>query len=101
MTGMRISSGIAEITSLSTSAGPRLEKTYLWPVYNNGTVNKIHGVTRRTDSSAVYTKPLGDDHNKLLRLSMTAAESEYTSKGNVINRSPLSSTPGSFFDALA
>ena len=98
---MRISSGIAEIMNLSTSAGLKLEKTFTWPVYNNGTVNKIHGVTRRTDSSAVYTKPLNDDHNKLLRLSMTAAESEYTAKGDVVTRNALTATPGSFFNALA
>jgi hypothetical protein len=97
---MRISSGIAEI-GLSRLTDNRIasEKFYLWPLYNAGKVQEIHGVTRWTDSNAVYTKPSSEDREKILALSRDNTNLEYSSYGN-ISKAASGIRPGSLFDAI-
>ncbi len=98
---MRISSGISEFTMPSRiQQSQQVKKMYVWPVYGEGKVNKIHGITRRISPDIVYAKPVPEDHVKLMGMK-ESRESLYSSSGgfNVKNTSHLQ--PGSFFDALA
>ncbi len=99
---MRISAGLAEI-NLSLTSANRIapEKTYIWPVYDNGKVNSIHGVTRRTESNGVYAKPLPEEHIRLLEELLSAPAAEYTSRGSAGDKRAVVYQPGTFFDALA
>lgn len=98
---MRISTGMAEI-GFSGMANNRIasEKFYVWPLYNAGRVENIHGVTRRTESNITYSKPSPEDHDKMLALMKSGSHHEYSPAG--ISRKTTSGIqPGSFFDALA
>lgn len=97
---MRISSGISEINFGAMSGiRPRDEKVYLWPVYGEGRVESIRGVTRRTEGNAVYSKPLPEEREKLLGLIDSSKASRYTQEGRLQSR-VASLQPGSFFDAI-
>jgi hypothetical protein len=97
---MRISSGLSVINfnKVENQKG-NSERFYVWPVYGEGRVEKIHGVTRRTSSNITYAKPLPEDHHRLLGLANNSGEHEYNSSGRVQTRSPIPE-PGSFFDAI-
>ena len=96
---MRISSGISEINfNLPLENRIQSERAFIWPVYNAGKVESIHGVTRRTDSNAIYAKPSAEDREKIIMLSSTRAEETYTQRGNRQSRQLLQ--PGSLFDAV-
>jgi hypothetical protein len=98
---MRISSGMAEIgygNLLSSRIAS--EKFYIWPLYNSGRVENIHGVTRRTESNITYSKPSSEDRDKLLAAMNDNSLQEYSPAGKYHRRS-FGIHPGSFFDALA
>ncbi len=76
------------------------EKFFVWPQYNAGRVNDIHGVTRRTESNITYTKPFPEDRDRLLALVNENSLREYSPAGKYC-RSSLGIHPGSFFDAIA
>ena len=97
---MNISSGISEI-SFGAMSGirPRDEKVYIWPVYGEGRVERVLGVTRRTEGNAIYSKPLPEERAKLLDLIESSSVTRYTQEGRLQGR--ISSLqPGSFFDAI-
>ncbi len=97
---MRISSGLSEIQFHANPSG-RIpgERIYLWPAYGEGKVDRIQGVTRRTEGNALYSKPLPEDREKLLGMIESSGSSSYDSGGRV--RNSLSGLrPGSFFDAV-
>jgi hypothetical protein len=98
---MRISAGIAEI-GLNSLRGNSIisEKAYIWPVYHEGKVDSISGVSKRT-ASAAYIKPNPEDRAKLLDISRNTPDAEYNSSGKISMRNGLSSQRGSFFDAIA
>ncbi len=97
---MRISSGIAEI-NLQSYRNSRVEssKTYVWPVYNAGKVEQIRGITRRTESNIVYSKPTVEDADKLYQMATSGSMNEYTSTGTQAIK--LGIEPGTLFDAIA
>jgi hypothetical protein len=95
---MRISSGVSEISfTARPESAIRAEKVYIWPVYADARVERIQGITRRTEGNAVYSKPLPEDQEKLISL-MQSPTCHYTGEGRA--RSHCSLPPGSFFDAL-
>ncbi len=96
---MMISNGISEIR-LHQSGVHRTEseRIFVWPLYNAGKVEKIHGVTRHTESNAMYAKPSGDDREKILSMSAHRSEVTYTPRGD--QKSHLMLQPGSLFDAV-
>ncbi len=98
---MRISTGISEISFINRSGvATRVpEKVYIWPVYAEGRVEPIQGVARRTDGSAIYSKPLPEDAGKLLESMNTASVYCYGENGHKSVTASL--PPGTFFDALA
>ena len=98
---MRISTGMAEI-SFQNIPGSRIasEQFYVWPLYNAGRVESIHGVTRRTDSNITYTKPSQEDREKIMGLANERSFNEYSSAGR-IGRAHGGLQPGSLFDAIA
>jgi len=99
---MRISTGIAELHLASAQSGRvKAEKAYLWPVYDAGKITNIHGVTKRTDSNSVYSKPLPEEHIRLLQELHNSPIAEYTPRGLASERRSVSYQPGTFFDALA
>lgn len=99
---MKISSGFSEININTLQSNKiRSEKLYVWPVYDQGKVEQIHAVTRRTESNIAYSKPVESDHMKLMGISRNTFESEYNSSGKVTQRSVLAAQPGTFFDAIA
>ncbi len=97
---MRISSGIAEISQHSYRNN-RVEnsKMYVWPVYNAGRVEQIRGITRKTDSNVVYSKPTVEDAEKIHKLVTENTMSEYTASGSQDMK--VSIEPGTLFDAIA
>lgn len=98
---MRISTGIADIAFSAlqgTKAGS--EKFFVWPLYNAGRIESIHGVSRRTESNAVYLKPSPEDRERILNLAKNQSENEYSSSGR-LGSTPAWVRPGSLFDALA
>ncbi len=96
---MRISTGISEISFINRfDAAARAEKVYLWPVYGEGRVERIQGVTRRTEGNAIYSKPLPEEREKLLEIMNSAPSFRYAENGFKSATSPL--PPGTFFDAL-
>jgi hypothetical protein len=99
---MRISSGMAEI-GFNPASGSRIasEQFYVWPLYNAGKVENIRGVTRRTESNAIYTKPSQQDREKILDLAKNTGHSfnEYSPSGRA-DRPHAGLLPGSLFDAI-
>ena len=95
---MQISSGISEINFFNTNK-VSTEKIYSWPLYNSGKVDKIHSITRRTETNNTYTKPSFEDKEKLIGISLQQTHSEYNSKGlKIKNLSAI--PPGSLFNAI-
>lgn len=96
---MNISTGISEINSIRFSgASPVKEKTFIWPAYTDGKVEKIRPMGPHS-SGAVYYKPSPDEENKILD-KMKTGHGEYNSSGR-ISRSATPLQPGSLFNALA
>ncbi len=97
---MRISSGLAEI-GFGIHQGGRIasEKFYVWPLYNAGRVETIHGVTRRTESNGIYTKPSPEDRDRIMNLAKEQTENEYSPSGR-ISKTPPGIRPGSLFEAI-
>jgi hypothetical protein len=96
---MNISTGISEINSVRFSgASPVKQKTFIWPAYTDGKVERINAAGPRP-SGPVYYKPSSDDENKLLN-NMKTAHGEYNSSGR-ISRTATPLQPGSLFNALA
>jgi hypothetical protein len=97
---MKISTGLSEIR-INANAGKTAgsKKVYLWPNYNAGNVGKIRGVVRRTESNAIYSKPLSDDVDKLFSEHKNSVN-QYTEKG-YIQKTSLNSYPGMLFEAIA
>jgi hypothetical protein len=96
---MRISSGISEIHfhTPMDSARPS-ERVFIWPLYNAGRVERLHGITRQTESNAIYAKPSSDDREKILMTLSSRSEVTYTDRGS--QRSHQLFGPGSLFDAV-
>ncbi len=97
---MKISSGLSEFTIPSHLKARQAEKVYVWPVYGEGKINKIHGVTRRMSNDITYAKPTPEDHVKLLGLK-ESREALYSSSGSFNSKHTTHVKPGSFFDAFA
>jgi hypothetical protein len=97
---MRISSGMAEI-GFNPVQGSRIasEQFYVWPLYNAGRVESIRGVTRRTESNVIYSKPSLQDREKILELAKERSFNEYSPSGR-IGRPHAGLQPGSLFDAI-
>lgn len=96
---MRISSGISEIYFHSPMESTRQsERVFIWPLYNAGRVEKLHGITRQTESNAIYAKPSKDDRDKILTMSSERSDVTYTDRGG--QRSHKIFGPGSLFDAV-
>lgn len=98
---MRISSGMAEI-GFNNLPGMRVasEQFYVWPLYNAGRVESIQGVTRRTESNVIYSKPSPSDHDRIIDLAKDRSCSEYSATGRT-GRAHCGLQPGSLFDAIA
>ena len=97
---MNVSSSVSVI-NLHGYASSRVttDRYFVWPVYGEGKVEKIHGITRRTDGNAVYSKPIPEDHYRLMGLAGSAGEMQYDRSGRVQARSSIPEH-GSFFDAI-
>ncbi|HOT46331.1 MAG TPA: hypothetical protein PLM53_10655 [Spirochaetota bacterium] len=98
---MRISAGLAEI-GFANPLNNRIasEKFFVWPLYNAGKVEDIHGVTRRTESNIAYSKPTPEDHDRLLAMMKDNPQKEYSPAGT-LRAAACGIQPGSFFDAIA
>ncbi len=98
---MRISAGIAEISFTNLQGTrPASDKFFVWPLYNAGRIDSIHGVSRRTESNALYLKPSPEDRERILNIAKNHSENEYSSSGKIGN-TPTWVRPGSLFEALA
>jgi hypothetical protein len=93
---MRISSGIAEINFNRLNA----DKIYVWPQYAEGQVGSIRNISRRTDPSFTYYKPLPEEREKIFDLYRRELNAGYSSAGRVMRSGPVI-RPGSLFDAIA
>jgi hypothetical protein len=99
---MRISTGISEISFLAPKAGPgAVDKTFIWPVYDNGSVTRIQGIAKRTQSNITYIKPTPEEHLRLFEGLERSRQSEYTASGTSVEKKGTVYAPGTFFDALA
>ena len=97
---MRISSGMAEINFGNPPNRIASEKFYVWPLYNAGRVETIHGVMRRTESNVTYSKPTTEDRDRLLAMMNDNPQKEYSPAGT-LRAKTYGIQPGSFFDAIA
>lgn len=96
---MNISTGISEINLSRTGTNnPVSGKSYIWPKYHEGRVEKITNPGPQHDQP-VYSKPSLQEREKLIGM-MYRSENGYDSYGKAENRRPFIK-PGSFFDALA
>ena len=96
---MRISSGMAEISSPQAAQGAR--KTWLWPVYDAGKVDPVFRVTREIDGKGYYTKPTPEERERLLGMMAESRAQTYTPTGGIVQSGDVRFRPGTFFDAMA
>ena len=98
---MKISNAISEITVNKFSNNKiETEKNYIWPQYGAGKVNKIRGVVRKTGTNAIYSKPIQNDKDKIIKQLNEKNNSLYSAKGN-IDHKKIVIQPGLLFDAIA
>jgi hypothetical protein len=96
---MNISTGISAINlNRAGESSSVSSKSYIWPKYHDGKVDKITYPGPR-DGEPVYSKPTLAEKEKLIGM-MYRSENEYDSYGRTDSRKPFIK-PGSFFDALA
>jgi len=96
---MNISTGISEIRSASLTGTSRVNnKTFIWPAYVNGKVEKIKNVHPRS-SEPIYYKSSPSEQNKILE-NMQKNQGEYNASGK-ISRAAGSIEPGLLFNAIA
>jgi hypothetical protein len=93
---MRISSGMAEINFNRLNT----DKIYVWPQYAEGRVERTGNITRRTDPSFGYYKPLPEEREKIIDLYRRESNAGYSSAGRIMRSGP-GIRPGSLFDAIA
>ena len=99
---MRISTGLAEIYTPRTDGIEPAQKTYLWPVYNQGKVDPVFRVTREIDGQGYYTKPSPEEKERLLQMMGTKKNvSSYNATGGIALSGDVMFKPGTFFDAMA
>lgn len=97
---MRISTGIAEITSIRQANNiTATEKIYIWPVYGEGRVEPIRPIHQNLEGKVVYTKPIPKEPEMLIELITRSQLFHYTQTADARQYSIL--LPGSFFDAIA
>lgn len=96
---MNISTGISEIRTTSFSgASPVKNKTFIWPAYTDGKVEKIQGAGPRS-SEPIYYKSTPEQQNKIFDL-VKNSQSEYNASGRTTG-SNTRIQPGSLFNAIA
>jgi hypothetical protein len=96
---MNISTGISEIRNSSLSGSQQVKnRTFIWPAYTNGKVEKIKNVQARSPEP-IYYKSSPAEHNKILE-SMQKSRNEYNASGK-ISRAAAHIRPGSLFNAIA
>lgn len=96
---MNISTGISEIrTSSFYGTSPVKTKTFIWPAYTNGKVEKIQG-TGSGFAKPVYYKPTPEQQNKIFDLAKNS-HSEYNASGKITG-TKAQPEPGSLFNAIA
>ncbi len=95
---MNISSGISTINIPSLNGNDRVAgKTYIWPSYHQGSVERIKALGRRPQEP-IYFKPSPEKRDEIL--SSMKHEEAYSTQGIVSQMSP-EIAPGSLFNALA
>ena len=98
---MNISTGISVINyPYHTSRGVKFNKTYLWPIYDAGSVNKIPAISSEIKSEISYIEPSNEEKNRQLAVSKNSLHIEYTSNAKALKH-PSHYYPGSLFDAMA
>jgi len=96
---MNISSGISAINIASGSGVNRVSnKTYVWPVYQDGKVEKIKSANRQF-GEPVYFKPSENARDEILK-NAALTENSYTPQGTIAKTSPKIER-GSLFSAFA
>ena len=76
------------------------DKIYVWPQYAEGCVGSIRNISRRTDPSFAYYKPLPEEREKIFDLYRRELNAGYSSAGRIM-RSVSGIRPGLLFDAVA
>lgn len=96
---MNISTGISEIRNLSFSGtSPVNNKTFIWPAYTDGKVEKIRSIDPRSQGP-IYNKPSPEQQNKILDM-MKNSQMGYNASGRITG-SDARIEPGSLFNAIA
>ncbi len=95
---MKISSGISTINIPSLSENGRVSgKTYIWPAYHEGAVEKIKAPGNRPQEP-IYFKASPEQKEEIL--SSVRREESYSTQG-IVSRLSHEIAPGSLFNALA
>lgn len=99
---MKISNGLSEITTYSTNNINNAKKSYLWPEYANGKVDKINAVKRKLQSdNTYYSKASETEKTALINKAKQDDNTIYALSGKLKNTSPSNIKPGSLFNAYA
>lgn len=96
---MNISEGLSIINRVSYGDNIQSAKTYLWPSYNAGSVEKIRPVIKETDGNIPYKKSSDEDTEKILSAIKNQNNFSYSPYGKLENKNPLIK-PGILFDAI-
>ena len=96
---MNISSGISEISiNRLNKTGPAKETMFVWPVYTDGKVEKIRGITPRA-AQPLYFKASPEEYGRIME-TLKNSPGEYNAYGRS-ERSASHLSPGSLFNAIA
>jgi hypothetical protein len=97
---MNISSGLSEISFSNRQSGPiQRGKVYLWPAYQEGRVDPIKNVVRRTEGDIYYTKASDEEREAIINQYRTSQQQAYKPDGK-FTASDFYTKPGTLFDAL-
>jgi len=98
---MNVSSGLVEIGfNLMNGKKIAADTFYVWPHYNAGRVENIHGISRRNESAGAYYRPSPDERDRIQTLMHNSVYNQYSPSGG-ISRSVSGIRPGLLFDEVA
>jgi len=97
---MNISGGLSEISFSNLQSGQvQRSKVYLWPTYQEGRVDPVKNVVRRTEGNIYYSKATDEEREAIINQYKNSQQQAYKPDGK-FTASDFYTKPGTLFDAL-